>query len=124
MYFSMHDCGLLGSHDMGIGCPFEVGLRLVVSIEVCLWVRPCVVLLQVLLRDEKLLALLALVELRTLLGWQFEQVFVSAESLLFETKLFLEDCVLGLLLLDSFTDTHGFFMALLIVQIKGLCQRL
>ena len=80
----MHDCGLLGTHDMWIGCPFEVSFRLVVYIEVCLRVRSGVVLLQVLLGDEKLLALLALVELRTLLGRQLEKVFVGAERLLLQ----------------------------------------
>jgi len=56
--------------------PLKVRFCLVISVEIILWVRPLIVLLQVLLGDEKFRALLALVELRSLLAWQLEQVFV------------------------------------------------
>ncbi len=49
--------------------PFKIGLSLVVGIKVVLWVRPAVVLLQILLRDEKLGTLLTLIELRALFSW-------------------------------------------------------
>ena len=62
--------------------PFKVSLCLVVRIEVVLGVCAPVVLLQVLLGDEKLGTLLAFVELRALLSRQLQQVFVCAERFL------------------------------------------
>jgi len=59
---------LLGE-NVRVWMPLEVRLRLEVSVEVGLWMRSRVMLLQVLLVDEELSALFALVKLTALLCW-------------------------------------------------------
>lgn len=103
---------------------FKVGFSLEVGIEVRLWVRAHVVLLKVLLRDEKLSALLAFVELRTLFSWQLKEVLVGGERFLFESELFLEHNILSLLLLNQISDACGLLVALLVVQVERFRQRL
>ena len=109
---------------MRIRVPFKVSLCLVVRIEVVLGVRAPVVLLQVLLRDEKLRTLLAFVELRALFSRQLQQVFVCAERFLLQSQLFLENLILCLLLLNSVSYSRCLFIRLLVVEVQGLGQRL
>lgn len=109
--------GRLASEHVRIWVLFEVGLSLVVRVEVDLGVRSSVVLLQVLLRDKELAALFALEELAALLGWQFEQVLVGRQSLLLQSELLLEHCVLSLLLLYGVPDPPCLLVRLLVVQV-------
>ena len=57
--------------------PFEVGFCLEVGVEVSLGVAAAVMLLQVLLRDEELGTLLALIEFTSLLCGQLQQILVG-----------------------------------------------
>ena len=109
---------------MRIWRTLKVCLGLVVRVEVILGMRPRIVLLQVLLRDEEFRALLALVELRALLSRQLEQVLVGRQSFLLQSQLFLQDGVLSLLLLDGIADASRLLIALLVVEVKGASQRL
>ena len=64
--------------------PLEVCFGFVVGIEVILGVGAPIVHLQILFRDEELRAVLALVELRSLLSRQLQKVLVRRKCLLLE----------------------------------------
>ena len=57
---------------MWVRMPFEVCFSFVIVIEVILGVRASIVHLQILFRNEELRAVLALVEIGSLLGRQFK----------------------------------------------------
>ena len=102
---------------------FKICLSLEVSVEVSLWMRSSIVLLQVLLRDEELSALLALVKLTALFSRQFEQVLISGKRFLFQSELLLEDCILRLLSFYCVANFRSLLVRLLVVQVKRLRQR-
>ena len=69
--------------------PDEVAFILKIGVEVFVWVRPGIVLLEELLGDKELGAPFAFEKLLLLLGRQLQQVFVGSECLLLELELLL-----------------------------------
>ena len=81
---------------------------------------PAVVLFYVVVRNEEFGALVALKEVRLLLGRQFEQVLVGGERLLFDFKFLLQRLVFLCVKLDLVPDFEGVLVRLFIVEVKGL----
>lgn len=83
---------------------------------------PTVVLFYIVVRDEKFGALIALEEVRLLLGRQFKQVLVGGKRLLFDFKFLLQRLVFLCVKLDLVSDFEGVLVRLFIVEVKGLCK--
>ena len=102
----------------------KISIRLVIDVEVDVGMRALIMLLKVLLRYEKLGALLAFVKFTALLSRHLEQIFIRRQGLLLQPQFFLKHVVLCLLFPDGIAYLRSLLMRLLVVKVERFRQSL